>query len=119
MRIPEALRRSLQILVLLRASSPGAFYLTVLANLVTAFVPSVLIYLGAHLIERVSQGQTLAGSLLILIAFVLLSGLEVARHVLSSCMVHKLKDCLPMKIKQDVNHFDSNNPDMGIHEDPN
>ncbi|WP_042688247.1 hypothetical protein, partial [Candidatus Glomeribacter gigasporarum] len=119
MRIPEALRRSLQILVLLRASSPGAFYLTVLANLVTAFVPSVLIYLGAQLIERVSQGQTLAGVLLILIAYVLLSGFEEAMHALSSCMLDTLKDRLRMKIKRDVNHFVSNYPDMGIHEDPN
>src|SRR5260364_297172 len=111
-RNPRTPRRSLQILVLLRASSPGAFYLTVLANLVTAFVPSVLIYLGAQLIERVSQGQTLAGVLLILIAYVLLSGFEEAMHALSSCMLDTLKDRLRMKIKRDVNHFVSNYPDM-------
>src|SRR5260364_398509 len=72
------------------------------------------IYLGAQLIERVSQGQTLAGVLLILIAYVLLSGFEEAMHALSSCMLDTLKDRLRMKIKRDVNHFVSNYPDMGI-----
>ncbi len=118
MHIPETPRRYLQILVLLRASSPGVFYLTVLAHLVIALVPGALIYLGAQLIERVSKGQTLASVLFILIAYVLLSGFEEAVQALSRFMLDTLRERLRMKVKRDINHFISNYPDMGIHEDP-
>ena len=85
-------------ILLLRRASPAAFYFTIAANLLVGLVPGALVYLGAQLIERLTDGSTVAAALILVIAYVLLSGFQDSLSAISSFVLDTLQDTVRMMV---------------------
>jgi ATP-binding cassette subfamily B protein len=101
---------------LLRRASPRVFFLAVALNIIGGLVPAALIYAGAQVIARLSDGNGLAAVMALIVAYVLLTGLNDCLAAISSFVLDALRDAARMTIKGEVNRAVSTFPDLAIHE---
>lgn len=118
MRLHPVLGNLLATAALLRQASPRAFYFSLAANLLVGLVPAALVYMGAQLIERLSQGHPLMAVFPLVLAYILLGGFQDGLAAVSSFVVDTLQDSARMLVKRQINHAVATYADLSIHESP-
>ena len=105
-----------QIARILFAASPRLTLAAVGLNLVDAFIPSILIWLGAQLLERVVAHEPWPKLFAVMLAYALTSGLEESIRAISSFILDSLQDKTKFFIKEGVIKKIAYFPNLEIHE---
>ncbi|RQZ41215.1 ABC transporter ATP-binding protein [Burkholderia sp. Bp9090] len=117
MKVWEILHNLGETLLLLWRAAPRALSLAIMSNLVVGVIPSVLLYINAQLIERLTSNAAAAAVMALVIAYFILGGFHDGLNAISSFIVDSLGDSARMLLKRDVNSIVATFPNLGIHED--
>ncbi|WP_179402794.1 ATP-binding cassette domain-containing protein [Burkholderia guangdongensis] len=117
MKATNTLRNLGEALSLLWRAAPRALSLAIVSNLVVGVIPSVLLYLNAQLIERLTSNAAAAAVMALVIAYFILGGFHDGLNAISSFIVDALRDSSRMLLKRDVNAIVATFPSLDIHED--
>lgn len=113
----EILRNLGDTLSLLWRAAPRTLCLAIASNLIVGVIPSVLLYINAQFIERLTSNAAVAAVMALLIAYFILGGFHDGLNAISSFIVDTLRDSARILLKRQVNSIVATFPNLSIHED--